>query len=58
VNRAALEARIAELEAQVSVNRGPKPKAPNPEKARRAKFRLEAQKRARLHCSINRYACR
>lgn len=28
------------------------------QKARRAQFKLEAQKRARLHCSLNRYACR
>ncbi|MGC2474451.1 MAG: hypothetical protein WA485_08950 [Candidatus Sulfotelmatobacter sp.] len=25
-------------------------------KARRARFKLEARQRARLHCSINRYA--
>ena len=27
------------------------------QKKRKAQFRLEAQKRARLHCTLNRYHC-
>lgn len=54
-----LQARIAALEAQLHPikRRSPQKRAErNWAKARKAQFKLDAQKRARLHCSINRYA--
>jgi hypothetical protein len=62
--REELLAKIAELEALAAkperVHRTRRKSdakaAKDAAKARRKQFKLEAQKRARLHCSLNRYA--
>lgn len=59
MNRDEMLSRIAALEAQLGKReRAPRTKrAPDPEKERRAQFRLDAQRRRRLGQYINRYYC-
>jgi hypothetical protein len=51
-----MQARIAELEAQLG-KRKRAPRKADPERQRRAQFRLDAQRRKRLGQYINRYYC-
>lgn len=57
-------ARISELESELKpkprkarVGAGSAKAAKAAERARKAQFKLEALKRSRLHCSLNRYHC-
>jgi hypothetical protein len=53
---AQLEETLAQRAERTTQSRAEKKAAKDAEKRRRVQFKLEAQKRARLHCSINRYA--